>query len=249
MSPLYERHAAFICATCFSHTCNMPHSYAVFLCVTFIPMCDIPHSYVWYASVIRLTYLTHMCDMPYSYVWHASFICVTCHIHMCNMPHSHVWHASFIQFPEIVRNHGTGILQAKHVPIVQQDALLAMRFWVNTLSNALAADHRPAHWKNRELDKTRTEWNKQTNINLERNHDGPWLRSLTAFWKTWVQDAQCLDLKDWSFKDVFLVFMKDKHIPFRAYNWKQWWYCRRLDQPSKGQILKDFLTLLYFVNL
>jgi len=212
-------------------------------------MCDIPHSYVWYASVIRLTYLTHMCDMPYSYVWHASFICVTCHIHMCNMPHSHVWHASFIQFPEIVRNHGTGILQAKHVPIVQQDALLAMRFWVNTLSNALAADHRPAHWKNRELDKTRTEWNKQTNINLERNHDGPWLRSLTAFWKTWVQDAQCLDLKDWSFKDVFLVFMKDKHIPFRAYNWKQWWYCRRLDQPSKGQILKDFLTLLYFVNL
>jgi len=59
------------CATCLSHTCDMPHLYVWH------------DSHVTHALLTRVTCLIHMCDMthmchvPYWHVWHASFTCVT----------------------------------------------------------------------------------------------------------------------------------------------------------------------------
>jgi len=48
-------------------------------------------------------------------------------------------------------------MKISNVQILTQDALLAMRFRLNKHSTALAADHRPAHKQDRDLDETQTQ--------------------------------------------------------------------------------------------
>ena len=68
-----------------------------------------------------------------------------------------------------------GVLQAEYVQIVKREALLAMHFWVNTLETiVLAADHRPTHYQDRDLDNARTDQTLKTTCTNSKH------------WKRWV---------------------------------------------------------------
>jgi len=73
------RHASFMCVTCLSHVCGMPHS--SILTALLMP---------WGGggSIDVRAYSISLCVMPHSCVCHASFMCVSCLIHVCDMPHS-----------------------------------------------------------------------------------------------------------------------------------------------------------------
>jgi len=101
---------SFLCVTCLSYTCDMPHLYvwhASVIRVTWLIHMGITRalvirSYVWHASFIRVTCLIHKCDMTHPCVWHDSFICVTCLIYTCDMPHSYLRHDSCISVTSLI---------------------------------------------------------------------------------------------------------------------------------------------------